>query len=120
MGSLKKENGRNIVKTYPKDNMELCKSCYTEMKEIHNSKSSKALYCFIATAAYDSPYANEVKILRKYRDNVLLKTFSGRIMVSTYYLVSPPVAKIISKSETLKSATRRYIIRPVLKHISKN
>jgi hypothetical protein len=118
-GLPKERKWKNIVKTYPKESMEMCRSCYEEMSEATGSGSHKAFYCYIATAAYGTPYANEVKILRKYRNNVLQKSFHGRVIIGTYNLFSPPIARIISRSETLKSATRRYVIKPLLKRIPK-
>ena len=48
--------------------------------------------CFIATAVYGSYNAPEVIILRKFRDNFLLNYFMGRIFITFYYKISPPIA----------------------------
>jgi len=58
--------------------------------------------CFIATAAFGSPMHPYVDILRKYRDQVLLKAESGRAVVSFYKRVSPPVADFISGVEIFR------------------
>jgi hypothetical protein len=65
--------------------------------------------CFIATAAYGSPLASELDVLRAYRDKKMLKNKIGRVVVSAYYEVSPPVASIIARQETLRKIVRSWI-----------
>ncbi|MBI3071217.1 MAG: hypothetical protein HYY84_03730 [Deltaproteobacteria bacterium] len=63
-------------------------------------------FCFIATAAfgrYDDP---QVKVLRRYRDEVLAKSVVGRAFVALYYALSPPVADFIRDSDAARAATR--------------
>ncbi len=48
--------------------------------------------CFIATAVYGDPSCDQVRALRKYRDNKLLKTMVGRVFVRSYYRISPVIA----------------------------
>lgn len=119
-GLPKERKWVNIVKTWPRENIELCKECHNEMNEALDKKKLKLLYCFIATAAYDSPHAPEVTILRKFRDKVLLQSLSGRLFVNIYYFLSPPIAAIITKSETLKSISKKYFLEPIIRWIIKN
>lgn len=70
--------------------------------------------CFIATAVYGSPMAKEVSYLQSFRNEILLKSFLGRLFVSTYYFFSPPIAKIVSGSDFLRHIVRILIISPLL------
>ncbi len=62
--------------------------------------------CFIATAAYGSPLAEEVWSLRGLRDNYLLKNRIGKTIVFLYYKYSPPFALHISKHPMVRKAIR--------------
>lgn len=68
--------------------------------------------CFIATAAYGSVMAPEVRTLRAFRDRVLLALPLGDALVELYYRLSPPLARIISDSPALRFAAR-CLIAPV-------
>ncbi len=69
--------------------------------------------CFIATAAYGSPLAKEVHVLREFRNRYLLTDNLGQLFVSQYYRLSPPVADAIAASET-RRAVARGVLRPVI------
>ena len=62
--------------------------------------------CFIATAAYGSRMANDVKVLEKVRDEYLLTNHFGKSLVSFYYKHSPKLANFISRDPLLKSIVR--------------
>ena len=62
--------------------------------------------CFIATAAYGSSLAPEVDVLRQFRDQYLLPSTAGQLLVRAYYFLSPPVAEFISQQPALKAVIR--------------
>lgn len=70
--------------------------------------------CFIATACYEDYDAQEVLVLRRFRDEILLKTFPGKIFVKFYYLVSPFLASLISRSDIIKRSVRKFFLDPIV------
>jgi hypothetical protein len=81
---------------------------YTKLVQIQNPP------CFIATAAYGTPMAEEIQILRELRDKHLLTNSLGKGLVEFYYKVSPPMAEFISEHPTLKPIVRAALLPAVL------
>lgn len=65
--------------------------------------------CFIVSASC-GPDSREVQYFRDFRDVKLCKSLCGRFVIKTYYCFAPSLAPLISKSEVLKSLTRRLLI----------
>jgi len=66
--------------------------------------------CFIATAAYGTPMAEEIQILRDFRDEYLLTNPMGQILVELYYRNSPPIAEFITEHPSLKPIVRAGLL----------
>ena len=75
-------------------------------------------WCFIATAAYGTDTAEEIDILREFRDQVLLPNSLGAEFVSFYYKTSPPIADFISQNEALRTAVKVGFVDPIVKILS--
>ena len=79
----------------------------------HCPTSSVSDGCFIATAAYGTSTAEEIDVLRTFRDNVLLESGLGSQLVEWYYQTSPPVADFISEYTLLKTLVRELLVDPI-------
>lgn len=88
-----------------------CPSCEMEWRE---SLERRGAGCFIATATFGTSMANEVNILKKFRDNFLLRNRTGEMFVRSYYKLSPPIAGAIKRSEMLRRVVRILLI-PIVK-----
>jgi Leucine-rich repeat (LRR) protein len=69
--------------------------------------------CFIATAAYGTPLAEEIQILREFRDEYLLTNLLGQALVGLYYRVSPQIAEFITDHPGLKPIVRAGLVPAV-------
>jgi len=70
--------------------------------------------CFIATAAYGTSTAEQIDVLREFRDDVLLESTVGSRLVDLYYQMSPPVADFISENSFVRTLVRELLVDPVV------
>lgn len=82
-------------------------------KTVSTSVQGDSGHCFIATAAYGSALDPSVKILRDFRDKLLLSNHLGHSFVNWYYKVSPPIADFIRPSEFMKTIVRIILVPAV-------
>jgi hypothetical protein len=57
--------------------------------------------------------AEEIQILREFRDEYLLTNAMGRAFVDFYYRVSPPIAEFITEHPSLKPIVRAGLLPAV-------
>lgn len=69
--------------------------------------------CFIATAVYGAENAPEVLALRSFRDDILLSSKLGSALVNFYYLISPPVARLLRANSLLRDIVRKAVVCPI-------
>ena len=81
---------------------------------IYTKPTNSGSQCFVATVAYETPTAEDIDVLRKFRDVALLQTSAGSRLVTLYYRLSPPVAGFISRSKLLRTLVREFLVDPVV------
>ena len=69
--------------------------------------------CFIATAAYRTSRHDDVRVLRSFRDHVLMRSRLGRHLAAVYYNLPPPIADQVRRSSTLALFIRVVLLRPL-------
>ena len=74
--------------------------------------------CYIATACYHSYDHPSVLVLRKFRDDILLKNAFGRLFVKVYYKYSPFWANKLSAFTSINKLVRILFLDPVVKMLS--
>ncbi|MGE3974041.1 MAG: CFI-box-CTERM domain-containing protein [Bdellovibrionales bacterium] len=65
--------------------------------------------CFIATAAFESPEAVEVQLLRRFRDDWLSKNKIGQTFIEKYYDISPSIAAWMQRNPNSKRPARTML-----------
>ena len=84
------------------------KDCFREPEDIEDYCITKDTSECLATVMYGS-YSGEVKMLRRFRDNVLNKTPVGQEIIRIYYQLSPVIVKTIEKDEEFKKDVKEMI-----------
>jgi hypothetical protein len=70
--------------------------------------------CFVATAAYGTPTAEQIAVLREFRDGVLLESAAGSQFIDLYYRLSPPIADFISGNSFFRTVVRELLVGPLV------
>jgi hypothetical protein len=77
--------------------------------------------CFVASAAYGSPFEPEVEMLRRVRDDVLRRTRAGsrffEEFYEPYYRVSPAIVELMRRDKRVMEVVRWGIVHPVVSHL---
>lgn len=84
-----------------------------KIRFVENSKNTNWVKnssgCYIATMAYGSYEHPQVIILRKFRDDVLLKYLVGKLFVEAYYLTSPKIVVVLKKQTKSNRIIRKML-----------
>ena len=86
---------------------------WNPLEDLINNDSSGGQGCYVATAVYGSYDCPEVWTLRRFRDNVLAKTWYGRLFIHLYYAVSPTAVKLFGDSQWFQSFFRNRLDKMV-------
>jgi len=73
------------------------------------SSSNSSNDCFIATATFGTPYAEEVVKYRRFRDEYLVNNILGATFIRYYYDFGPIFAKIIKSNPNLKKVMAKVL-----------
>jgi hypothetical protein len=65
--------------------------------------------CFIATAVYSDYFHPDIDTFREFRDNVLMKSFLGCLLVKVYYNIGPKAARYVSSRLYIKKIVRLFL-----------
>lgn len=65
--------------------------------------------CYIATCVYGNYDCPQVWTLRRYRDNVLSKSYFGQRFIKIYYKISPMFVKKFGKLSIFKRICKKYL-----------
>ncbi|MTJ55695.1 hypothetical protein FJR38_25035 [Anabaena sp. UHCC 0253] len=83
--------------------------CSLEICPVRPKGSSSSDGCFIATAAYSTPFHPDLDTFRSFRDRKLLSNFLGQGFVRLYYKTSPTIAFYLNKNSLMKGFIRRRL-----------
>ncbi len=75
--------------------------------------------CYIATMVYGSYDAKEVTILRRYRDEVLLNNWFGKVFVGFYYAVSPYIVELLKNRKKMNRFIKKGLDK-IVRYIELN
>ena len=71
-------------------------------------------FCFIATAAYGTPTAEQIDVLREFRDGVLLESAAGSHFAALYYQLAPPISDLVEGSDLSRTLVRKLLVDPIV------
>jgi tetratricopeptide (TPR) repeat protein len=85
----------------------------------HEAPKPSSGGCFIATAVYGDYEHDDVRILRTFRDDVLMRSGAGRAFVRVYYRFSPPLAERLVDMRSTRAVLKRWVFAPIAKSLDR-
>lgn len=73
--------------------------------------------CFIATVTYGSPMAEEIQVLRRFRDRTLKRSSSGRWFIQQYERYGPIAAGYIRLHPEWKEPLKEHFLSDLIRYI---
>jgi len=71
-------------------------------------------FCFVATAAYGTTTAQQIDVLREFRDVLLLESAVGSQFVALYYHLAPAIADFIARSDLSRTLVSKLLVDPIV------
>jgi len=84
----------------------------SQIADEHGAVIGRTSACFVVTALCGDPSAPEVRLLRAFRDRVLVQSVGGRAFVTLYSRAGPPLAARLRASPSACRAIRRWLLAP--------
>ncbi len=114
---IEKISAKNSKSPFDQVDQELHQELLGKIESIQNSISQKNSYsqpnsssdCFVVTATFGTPYAQEVIKYRHFRDKYLSQYLLGRIFIDLYSFWGPKLAAIVKKNPRLKLAMAKVL-----------
>lgn len=88
---------------------------HEKARETLNSLTNTKNGCYVATCVYGSYDCPEVWTLRRYRDNILGKTWYGRAFIKLYYAISPKLVKLFGSKSWFKKIWKKKLDKKIAK-----
>ncbi len=79
----------------------------------YRKRSRKNNSCYFATAVYGSYDCPQVWTLRRYRDDILSRTWYGRAFIFLYYTVSPTLVHWFGKTKWFRNMWKPVLDRKI-------
>ena len=102
----------------------ICESCYNKGRSFQKQHlgyakgtDSSSTKCYIATVCYGDINAIQVQQFRRFRDEVMIKSYFGKVFIRLYYFLSPSIAKLLQHTPKLNALIKIYILNVILKYI---
>lgn len=104
--------GTYLVHTIKKVHLGYSSPVLDAAEKLMDSKEKAG--CYIATCVYGSYECPQVWTLRRFRDNILAKTWLGRVFIRLYYMISPQLVKYFGGTKWFKYFWKRILDKMVL------
>jgi hypothetical protein len=88
---------------------------YSITANFEKGSSSFPFPCPLTAAAYGTPTAERLDVLREFRDVVLVPSAAGSRFVALYYYLSPPVAHFLTGNELVRTLVRALLVDPIIR-----
>ena len=100
---------RYLIKNFP-DSDDIYVAARKRLDALENPPKKGP--CFVATACYGDYNHPDVRLLRRWRDERLLPSKGGRLLVRVYYGLGPKLATRIERSPRVSGFVRRRLLKP--------